>query len=158
MDDVIVAVPSEHAAAAAAICVEELQRAGLQIRADKVAAWTKDPTAPLPESLADQRIYQLKCLGARAPWLQHDDPLARLPVHALTDGDAAILEAQRFRERLAQLRAGELRGQTAFHLLQAYSAGCVTHLLRANYEHGSWVERLDEVWAGTVEDLASDAG
>ena len=77
-------------------------------------------------------------------------------MHALTDGDAAVLEAQRFRERLAQLRAGGLKGQTAFHLLQTYSAGCVTHLLRANYEHGSWVERMDDVWVGICEALAGD--
>ena len=156
LDDVIVAIPSEHAAAAEAACVEELQRAGLVINTSKTAVWTKDPSTPLPESFATKRVSHMKCLGATAPWLHRDDALSQLPVHDSADGDAAVAEAARFRERLAQLRAGGLRDQAAFQLLQTYSAGCVTHLLRANYEQGSWVERLDEVWVGTAGDLAGD--
>ena len=157
LDDVIVAVPSEHAEQASVIVCEELQKVGLQLDPSKTAAWTKDPAAPVPATFADARTPTFKCLGATAAWLDtEDDPLARLPVHHLCDGDAVVSEAARFRARLAQVRAGGLGDQVAFQLLQTYSAGCVTHLLRANYEHGAWVQRLDDVWVGVGEDLAGE--
>ena len=44
----------------------------------------------------------------------------------------------------------------AFQLLQAYSAGCVTHLLRANFEEGPWLQRLDDTWLAIVQDIVGD--
>ena len=96
LDDVVVAIPSEHAATAAVICVEELQRAGLVIKSPKTTVWTKDPSTPLPDSIANQRVAHMKCLGATAPWLHNDDPLSQLPVHESADGDAAVVEAAGF--------------------------------------------------------------
>ena len=156
LDDVIVAAPSEHAAAAANITVEELKAVGLEINVAKTTAWTNDPPAPLPEALASYRVPTFKCLGAHAPWLDNEDPLSGLPVHHATDGEAAVREAARFRERLAQLRASGLGNQLAFQLLQAYSAGCVTHLLRANFEEGPWLQRLDDTWLAIVQDIVGD--
>ena len=65
-------------------------------------------------------------------------------------------EAARFRERVAQLRASGLGNQVAFQLLQTYSAGCVTHLLRANFEEGPWLQRLDDTWLAIVQDIVGD--
>ena len=77
-------------------------------------------------------------------------------MHHATDGEAALSEAARFRERLAQLRASGLGAQVAFQLLQAYSAGCVTHLLRANFEEGVWLQRLDDTWLAIVQDIVGE--
>ena len=139
---------------------EELTRAGLKLEASKTVAWTRNPFAPLPAALLNFRKTSFKCLGAAAasaaPWLDNEDPLASLPVHASAEGSAAVQEAVRFRDRLAQLRAGGLDSRWAFLLLQTYAAGCVTHLLRANFEPGAWARQLDDVWVGIVEDLAGD--
>ena len=55
-----------------------------------------------------------------------------------------------------QLRASGLGAQVAFWLLQAYSAGCVTHLLRANFEEGVWLQRLDDTGLAIVQDIVGD--
>ena len=60
LDDIVIAVPSEHAFAASKIAVEELNKAGLVVNEDKTAAWTKDPAAPLPPVLASCRFPHVK--------------------------------------------------------------------------------------------------
>lgn len=139
------------------VVLEELCNAGLEVNAGKTTAWTRDPSVPLSRRLQLLRKASFRCLGAAAPWMDAEDPLSRLPAHELADGDAAVREAGRFRDRLAQLAAAGLSHKTAFQLLQTYSAGCVTHLLRANYEDDDWVQRLDEIWLSIVSDLAGDA-
>ena len=150
----MVFVPAARSEEAVTIVTQELTRLGLKVDTSKTVAWTRDPSTALPEALTEFRKPSFTCLGATATWMDNEDPLARLPVHAHADGEAALQEAVRFRSRLAQLRAGGLDSRSAFQLLQTFSAGCVTHLLRANYEQGAWVRQLDDVWAGIVEDLA----
>ena len=156
LDDIIVIVPNTKAAEAKALVLEELHQLGLEVNGDKTVAWSRDPNVALPESIEAHRKPTFRCLGACAPWLDSTDPLGRLPVHAFADGEEAVQEATRFRERLKQLGEAGLRAKTALQLLQTCSAGCVTHLLRANHESGNWLDRLDAIWLGIVEDFTGN--
>ena len=60
LDDVIIAAPSEHVEAAAALVAEELQRTGLHLNLAKTVAWTK--TAPLLRYLP----YSWACVPVRS--------------------------------------------------------------------------------------------
>ena len=150
----MVVVPSEHASTAHDIVVEELTGAGLQVNASKTVVWTKDPTTPLPGPLQHLRRDRLRVLGAASPsWMDEEEALAQLPLHSQADGEEAVREAVHFTARLAELRVAGLGAKEYFLLLQSYSQGCVTHLLRANLKEGAWTAQLDEVFIQALEAL-----
>eukprot|EP00973_Karenia_brevis_P074081 10295698-Karenia_brevis.AAC.1 len=64
LDDVVVVLRADQAAAAHAVVTEELQRAGLQVNAAKTKAWTRDGTTFLPGGLESRREPLLCLLGA----------------------------------------------------------------------------------------------
>ena len=118
--------------------------------------WTRNPDAPLADSIKHLRCAKCTCLGATTQWIDADDPLSRVPVHGSADGEAAVAEAERFVGRLAELRAAGLGSKDHFLLLRSYSQGCVTHLLRANFEDGVWTKRLDKVFLDGLVTLVGD--
>ena len=65
-----------------------------------------------------------------------------------------VRSARAFVGCLAKLRKHGLSSRTAFWLLQAFSQGQVTHLLRANFEQGSWPREFDDA---LVTDKLNDA-
>jgi hypothetical protein len=67
-----------------------------------------------------------------------------------------VRSAADFARRINQLREAGLGAQDAFRLLNTFSQGSVTHLLRANFEDGRWVRDRDAVLAGIVADLAKE--
>ena len=157
LDDIIVAAPAGQARAIIDIVVEEMARAGLNLAPGKTVAWTRDPATALPPSVDGLRKDRLRCLGATAPWIDGDDPEGRLSVHSLADGDAAVRSAEAFVTKLWELRAAGLGAQDAFLLLQSYSHGHITHLLRANYEGEGWTRRFDEVILDALEHVSGEA-
>ena len=68
--------------------------------------------------------------------MDRDDPLSRLVVHGQAAGNEVVQAADRLVARLRGLRSAGLGARESFLLLQTYCNGCVTHLLRANYEEG----------------------
>ena len=58
---------------------------------------------------------------------------------------------------MAELRTAGLGTRDAFLLVQSYSQGCVTHLLRANYEDGDWTRALDQVFVEILQSLVDSA-
>jgi hypothetical protein len=64
-----------------------------------------------------------------------------------------VQSAEAFVARVVQLRGAGLSTKAAFLLLQAFSRGHVTHLLRANHEAGLWAKQFDDVFVRGVESL-----
>ena len=62
--------------------------------------------------------------------------------------------AEAFVARLTELRKAGLSTKAGFLVLQSFSQGHVTHLLRANYESSGWPKQFDEVLVKGVELLA----
>jgi len=155
LDDVMVVAPSSCAEQAMQVVCEELQGAGLVVNAGKTAAWTRDPQTQLPPALERLRVDRCRVLGALAPWLDPEGDFSRLDVHGVTDGEKVVQSAKDFAAKLQELRAAGLTGRTAFLLLQSFSQGHVTHLLRANYECSGWCRRFDDV---LLESLAQVTG
>jgi hypothetical protein len=75
-------------------------------------------------------------------------------VNSVTDGDKVVQSAKDFVAKLQELRTAGLSERTAFLLLQSFSQGHVTHLLRANYEKGGWCRRFDDVLVGALGQVA----
>ena len=157
LDDIIVVVPGIASDRALAAVVAELQGAGLTVNADKTSAWTADPTAPLPQALQGLRAERCQVLGATAPWLDPDGDFSRVGVHSLAEGAKVVQSARAFVARVVELRKAGLPTKTSFLLLQAFSQGHVTHLLRANYEQGSWAREFDNALVEGVEGLLGEA-
>jgi hypothetical protein len=100
-------------------------------------------------------VETLTCLGNTVSWYDRDDDgEGRLAVHAGADGQEAVAKATRFVASLQRLREGGLAAESVYTLLCTYAHGCVTHLLRANYEE-TWVDQLDSVFFGSLEHLGS---
>ena len=74
-------------------------------------------------------------------------------MHGQAHGNEAVQAADRVVTRLRDLRSAGLGARESFLLLQTYCNGCVTHLLRANYEEGGWTTRMDNAIVTGVEDL-----
>jgi len=155
LDDVMVVAPSGCAEQATQVVCEELQQAGLVVNAGKTAAWTRDPQVQLPPALQRLRVDKCRVLGALAPWLDPEGDFSRLEVHGVTDGEKVVQSARDFADKLQGLRAAGLTRRTAFLLLQSFSQGHVTHLLRANYESAGWCKRFDDI---LLESLAQVTG
>ena len=153
LDDVMVVVPAAVAESAASAVVAELSGAGLTVNADKTAAWTADPQAPLPNGLAHLRVQQCQVLGARAPWLDRDGDFSEVGVLSLAEGAKVVQSARAFVARVGKLRGAGLSTKAAFLLLQGFSQGHVTHLLRASYESGSWPRDFDNALVEGLEQL-----
>ena len=151
LDDIYAVVPCEVAERAAAAVVAELQGCGLTVNADKTSVWTADPRAPLPQSLQGLRVDRCQVLGATALWLDRDDNMSRAGVHSLAEGPEVVQSAKAFVGRLVELRKHGLSARAAFWLLQAFSQGHVTHLLRANFEQGSWPREFDDALVEGVQ-------
>ena len=117
---------------------------GLTVNADKTAAWTLNPSAPLPTRLQGLRVDKCRVLGATAPWLDPEGDFSRVGVHSFADGLSVVHSAQAFVSKVAELRAAGLSARSAFLLLQAFSHGHVTHLLRANFEVSDWARQFDD--------------
>ena len=120
LDDVMVMAPGEFAERAMEIVVEELTGSGLTVNADKTAAWTFDPNAPLPASVSAFRVPHLSVLGSTPPWMERDSPEAQLGVHAGADGARAVQAAEAFVAEVSRLRAAGLSTRAAFLLLQSF--------------------------------------
>ena len=157
LDDVMVVVPGADGEAALDAVVEELQGVGLTVNADKTAAWTLDPGAPLPGRVQGLRVDRCKVLGATAPWLDPDEDYSRLGVHSLVEGSRVVQSAEAFVAKLGELRGAGLSARACFLLLQAYSQGRVTHLLQAQHDTSGWVEQFDEVLLRGLESLVGGA-
>ena len=114
--------------------VGELTRIGLTVNAGKTAAWTFDPSVPLPPRLQGLRVEKCRLLGACAPWLDQGD-LSRVGVHSFADGLSLVQTAERFVSKVVELRAAGLSTKACFLLLQSFSHGHVTHILHANFEN-----------------------
>ena len=134
LDDIMVVAPGVEAERAMKVVVDELEGVGLTVNARKTEAWTYNPQAPLPASVERYRMTRCQVLGATAPWLDRDGDFSQLSVHSPSDYDAASQSAQAFVADVVQLRGAGFSAKAAFLLLQAFSQGHVTHLLRANYE------------------------
>ena len=61
--------------------------------------------------------------------------------------------AESFVSRLGELTNAGLSTKTAFLVLQAFTQGHVTHLLRANYEDSGWARQFDDVIVRGLENL-----
>jgi len=153
LDDVMVVVPGAEGARAMDAVVTELGLAGLTVNADKTAAWTLDPQAPLPERLQGLQVDRCQVLGATAPWLDRDGDFSRVGVHSFAEGLSVVQSARTFVTKVGELRGAGLSAQTAFLLLQAFSQGHVTHLLRANYETSGWAREFDDALVQGLERL-----
>lgn len=156
LDDVMVVVPGGVAERAAETVVTELQGAGLSVNVSKTSAWTADPGAPLPQALQGFRVNRCQVLGATAPWLDRDGDFSHVGVHSLADGARVVQSAKAFVARVAELRRAGLSSRASFLLLQAFSQGHITHLLRANYEWGSWARDFDNALVEGLERLVGE--
>ena len=154
LDDIMVFVPAELAPGAIEVVGHALAAVGLTLEPSKTRVWSKDPATPLLPALHPLRVSTLTCLGAQVPWLESEEE--RVALHAPADGAQAVARAVAFRARLSDLRRAGLRLESAHTLLQAYAQGCVTHHLRANWER-AWVEQLDAVLFGALEDVLGQA-
>jgi len=139
------------------IVVDELERAGLTVNAGKTAAWTYDPQAPLPPAVEALRTSRCTVLGSTAPWLDPEGDFSRLDVHACTEEARVVQSAKDCVAKLAELRGAGLSAKTAFLILQSFSQGQVTHLLRANHEASGWSKQFDEVMVNGVELLVGSS-
>ena len=157
LDDIMVVAPGAEAERAMKVVVEELERVGLTVNAGKTEAWTYDPQAPLPPSVERLRKTRCQVLGATAPWLDPDGDFSELSVHSPSDYDAVLQSARAFVAKVVQLRDAGLSSKAAFLLLQSFSQGHVTHLLRANYESSGWPKDFDEVLVQGVGQLVGEA-
>ena len=151
LDDIAVAVPAGFAEEAATIVQEEMQKVGLTINAGKTQAWTRNPAVALPASLANCRVQSLRVLGANVAWL--DDDESRVLLHNTESGLAQLVAARDFVARLQELGRAGLSKRTCFILLRTYAQGCVTHMLRANLEIGTWVDQLDKIFFDALVEL-----
>jgi len=156
LDDVMVVVPGAAGVAAMQVVVEALGRIGLTVNAGKTAAWTLDPNAPLPEALRVLRKDKCQVLGATAPWLDPDGDFSRVGVHGLAEGASVVQSAQAFVTKVVELRGAGLSTKAAFLLLQAFSHGHVTHLLRANYEAAGWAKQFDDALVAGLQQLTGN--
>jgi len=59
--------------------------------------------------------------------------------------------------KLAELRGAGLSAKAAFLILQSFSKGQVTHLLRANHEASGWSKQFDEVLVSGVQLLVGSS-
>ena len=157
LDDVMVVVPAGLAETALNAVVKELEGVGLTVNAGKTAVWTKDPQTPLPALLQRLRVAQCELLGATAPWLDPDGDFSRVGVHSFTDSSKVLSSAQTFVAKVAELRKAGLSAKAAFLVLQAFSHGHVTHLLRANYECSGWAKQFDDVLVEGVQSLVGSS-
>ena len=161
LDDVVVLVPGASAEEAVRVVKAELEGVGLTVNADKTAAWTLDPHAPLPPRLQGLRVDRCQLLGATAPWLDSEGDFSRVCVHDFVEGAKVVQSAQAFVSKVAELRGAGLTARSAFLVLQSFSHGHVTHLLRANYENSGWTKEFDDVLVRGIESLVGsrlDAG
>jgi len=149
----MVVVPGAEAERAMQAVVDELEGAGLTVNADKTAAWTLDPQAPLPAGVQGLRKDKCEVLGATAPWLDPEGDFSRLGVHSFADGLSVVASAQAFVTRVVELRGAGLSTWASFLLLQTFSHGHVNHLLRANYEGSGWAKQFDDTLVGGLEHL-----
>ena len=92
-------------------------------------------------------------LGATAPWLDPDADYSRVGVHNFCDGAEVVRCAEAFVTRVFELRQAGLSAKSAFLVLQAFSQGHVTHLLRANHEDSGWAKQFDDVLVRGIERL-----
>ena len=157
LDDVMVVIPAAFAETALNAVVTELEGVGLTVNADKTAVWTKDPLTPLPPRLQRLRVTQCEVLGATAPWLDTDGDFSRVRIHNFTDSSKVLDSARTFVAKVAELRKAGLGAKVAFLVLQAFSHGHVTHVLRANYECSGWAKQFDDVLVGGVESLVGSS-
>ena len=151
LDNIVVMVPADLSARAAAIVAEELTRAGLTVEASKTQAWTLDPATVLPEGIAQFRVPNFKCLGNTVPWLEREEE--EVSVHSGADGAEALAKATKFVTHLKALHACGLSTESSLVLLRTYAQGCATHLLRANFETEGWVDQVDHVLWATLAEL-----
>jgi len=156
LDDVIVVVPGAVGLEAMQTVCAELGQVGLTVNADKTAAWTQDASAPLPAALQALRVEKCKVLGASAPWLDPDSDFSRVGVLSLADGATVVQHARAFVSKVFELRGAGLSAKAAFLLLQAFSHGHVTHLLRSNYEATGWAKQFDETLVNGIERLTGE--
>ncbi len=106
LDDVVV-VPTAVSAQAAGLVEEVLGRYGLVVN-DKTKAWTRDPNTALPDCLAQRRVPELGLLGASVVWLDREEGELHAPLHAQSNGRAAVSRARQLVGRLTALRAAGL--------------------------------------------------
>ena len=135
---------------------DELGQIGLTVNASKTAAWTRDPSALLPVGLQALRVEKCKVLGATAPWLDPQGDYSSVGVHSLADGAAVVQSVRVFVTKVVELRGAGLSAKAAFLLLQAFSHGHVTHLLRANYEVSGWAKQFDDALVAGVQQLTGE--
>ena len=115
--------------------------------------WTPDPRTALPSGLQGLRVERCTVLGATAPWLDRDGDFSSVGVHTLADGARVVQSAEALVARLAELVGAGMSTRTAFLVLQAFTHGHVTHLLRANYEGTGWARQFDDVVVRGLESL-----
>jgi hypothetical protein len=96
-------------------------------------------------------------LGATAPWLDPDGDFSRVGVHSFAEGLSVVQSAQALVTRVLELRAAGLSAKAAFLVLQAFSQGHVTHLLRSNYEASGWAREFDDTLIRGLEHLVGEA-
>ena len=99
------------------------------------------------------RVSKCQVLGATAPWLDSDSDIGRLGVHNFCDGAEVVRSAEAFVAKISELRGAGLSAKAAFLVLQSFSQGHVTHLLRANYEDSGWAKQFDDVLVRGIESL-----
>jgi len=74
----------------------------------------------------------------------------------LVDGAAVVQSAQAFVTKVFELRGAGLSAKAVFLLLQTFSHGHVTHLLRANYEATGWAKQFDDTLVNGIERLTGE--
>ena len=114
LDDVMVVVPGEVSGQAMRAVIASLEAIGLTVNADKTAAWTLDPQAPLPAEVQPLRVDRCQVLGACAPWLDHDGDFSRVGLHALAEGAKVVQSARELVAKLAELRGAGLSTRAGF--------------------------------------------
>ena len=62
-----------------------------------------------------------------------------------------VQSAQECVAKLAELRGTGLSAKATFLILQSFSQGQVTHLLRANHDASGWSKQFDKVLVSGVE-------
>ena len=145
LDDIVVVIQPGQAEAAHNLVRNVLNAHGLTLNEGKTVVWCRDTGQVLPATLARLRKDDLRMLGSDVRFLDRREDREEFgsPVHGSVNGQAVLQAAQGLTRRLRELQAAGLTSKSAYAVLHTYAQSCCTHLQRANYEQGHWLEALD---------------
>ena len=145
LDDIVVVIQPGQAEAAHNLVRNVLNAHGLTLNEGKTVVWCRDTGQVLPATLARLRKDDLRMLGSDVRFLDRREDREEFgsPVHGSVNGQAVLQAAQGLTRRLRELQAAGLTSKSAYAVLHTYAQSCCTHLQRANYEQGQWLEELE---------------